>query len=100
MDQDMMQQLAELMGLKPVNLTRVEFSAATRSFIATADNGDGYGGDLTDTSLDVETVEARLTSDAKSGGLGRHFMIYEPVAPAVLAEKRAAATDWRDIFTA
>ena len=83
-----------------VDITRVEFSTAGRSFVAYNAKGEAWGGDLTDVENDIEDVKERLLRDTTSGALGRHFAIYQPVPTDVLSTMRGRQTDWKDIFNA
>lgn len=93
--------MARLLGLgEAVNFTRLEFTDTGKSFIGYDDKGNAYGGDMQDLTLSLDEMKSRLVSDVESGGLGKHFGIYEPVPVDILADMRGRFDDWADIYNA
>lgn len=98
---EMMAQIARALGMgEAVNFVRLEFTDTGKSFIGYNDKGDAYGGDMQDLTLSLDEMKSRLVSDVESGGLGRHFGIYEPVPADILADMRGRFDDWADIYNA
>ena len=87
--------LLAALGGEATPVQTVKYSEQGKAFVMYNTKGEAYGGDF---RPDAELGLDWLVEAAANGSLAQQFAVYEPVEPAILAERIGRFSDWKQVY--